>query len=69
VSTLPYSSSGLVAPLWAVVVLGLWRAVLAVVAVRAFRHRPLLVPLVPLVALGTWVAALTAGERLLGWTP
>jgi hypothetical protein len=61
-------ASGLVAPLWAVVVLhGLWLA-------SAFslwptgRRFPLLTPLIPLAnAILLWLAVI-GGERLLGWT-
>ena len=62
----PYSSSGLLAPGWAVLVLlGVW-AGLAVLLLR-LRGRPFAL-LVPPVAVATWWLALTAGEQLLGWT-
>ena len=61
-------ASGLVAPLWAIVGLYiLWLAAAAVFVVLA-RRRPLLTPLVPVVNAALLWAAMTAGERLLGWT-
>jgi hypothetical protein len=63
-----YAASGLVAPLWAVVLLDVWWIVLAVVLVRWARRGSWWTPAVPVVAYGTWWAALTAGENWLGWT-
>jgi hypothetical protein len=63
-----YAASGLLAPLWAVVLLDVWWIVLAVVLVRLARHGSWWTPAVPVVAYGTWWAALTAGEQVLGWT-
>jgi hypothetical protein len=64
----PGSALGLLAPLWAILVLaGVW-AVLLAVAVRLLRVRPWMVPLVPVVMFGIALAALTLGERVLGWT-
>lgn len=65
---LPYAASGLLAPPYAVVVLlGLWVAltVLAAVVLRRRGARALFVPLLTAVV---WVAVLTAGDLLLGWT-
>ena len=71
VGVFPYAASGLVVPLWGVVVLyGCWLA-LAVVLIRLLRgpdRRPLVAPAVPLVALAVWFAFVTLGEALLGWT-
>jgi len=62
-------SSGLVAPLWAIVVLvGLWLAA-ALLLVRTARRQPLATPLVPLANGLLWWAAIAAGGTLLGWTP
>lgn len=63
-----YLASGLVAPLWAVIVLVAVWAALLVVAIRLWRTRPFLVPLVPVVAVAIWFAAISAGEAWLGWT-
>ena len=64
----PGSALGLVAPLWAILVLaGVWIALL-ILAVRLLRVRPWAVPLVPVLMFGIGVAALTLGERVLGWT-
>ena len=63
-----YVSSGLLAPLWSIVgLLVLW-LVLSIVAVRLHRRHSAWSLLVPVAAVVVWVAVLTAGERLLGWT-
>jgi hypothetical protein len=68
VAALPiYLSSGLVAPLWAIVVLLLVWAALAVYAVRWFTRRPWVVLLLPFIAAAVWFAAITLGEQVLGW--
>ncbi|WP_353953472.1 hypothetical protein V6K52_08665 [Knoellia sp. S7-12] len=68
IAALPfYVASGLAAPLWAIVLLLLFWAALAVVSVRWFTRRPWVVLLLPLVAGGVWIATLTIGEQLLGW--
>ena len=59
-----YVASGLLAPLWAVGGL----LVLGIVAVRLHRRHSAWSLLVPVTAVVVWVAVLTAGERLLGWT-
>jgi hypothetical protein len=63
-----YAASGLVAPLWAIVLLGIWWLVLAVALVRLARRGSWWTPAVPVIAFGSWWAALTAGEQVLGWT-
>lgn len=61
--------SGLVAPLWAVVLLHLvWVAAAAAFVALMRTGRALWTPLVPIVNLGVLALAITAGERLLGWT-
>lgn len=62
-----YIASGLVAPLWAILLLWLFWLALAVLAVRWFRTRPWVVLVLPLVAAGVWWLTLTLGERLLDW--
>jgi hypothetical protein len=63
-----YVSSGLLAPLWAVVVLvALWLA-LVVLGFVWFRSHPVRVMILPVVAAGIWFGALSAGEAWLGWT-
>ncbi|WP_309125122.1 hypothetical protein [Kocuria sp.] len=63
-----YLVSGLVAPLWAVVLLLVWWVVLTAVGVRLVRTRSYLVLLVPVVAAATWFGLLWFGEQVLGWT-
>jgi hypothetical protein len=63
-----YLSSGLVAPLWAVVGLIIVWSVLVVIGIWWFRRHPFRVLLLPVVAVLIWFAVLTLGERLLGWT-
>ncbi len=61
-------ATGLLAPLWAIVVFGLVWLGAVFVLVRLARRRPQLSPLVPLGnALLLW-AGLAAGDVLLGWT-
>lgn len=71
VGVFPYAASGLLVPVWGIVVLyALWLG-LAVVLVRLLRgdrRRPLLAPLVPVAAIAVWFAFVTAGEVLLDWT-
>ena len=71
IGVFPYAASGLLVPIWGIVVLyALWLA-LAVVLVRLLRgeqRRPMLAPLVPVAALTVWFAVVTAGEALFDWT-
>ena len=69
IGAVPFAVTGLIAPLWAVVVLWiLWLAMLAVAVWPVRRQRPLLVPLVPLASLAVWFAFTTFGGAVLGWT-
>ena len=62
-------SSGLVAPLWAIVLLvALWLACTALLVAVA-RRRPLLAPLIPVGNFALWWLALMLGGQVLGWTP
>lgn len=63
-----YSASGLLAPLWAVVLLLVVWLALAVLAVRVHRRRGAWSLLVPVAAVALWVAVLGLGEAVLGWT-
>lgn len=68
-ATLPfYLASGLVAPLWAIVVLWLIWLSLGLVALQWFTRRPWVVLVLPLVAFGIWWLVITLGEQALGWT-
>ncbi|GEO97373.1 hypothetical protein [Kocuria turfanensis] len=64
-----YLASGLMAPLWAVVLLLVWWVVLTAVGVRLVQRRSYLVLLVPVVAAVTWFALMWFGGQVLGWTP
>jgi hypothetical protein len=64
-----YLASGLVAPLWAIIVLLVWWVLLAVWLVRLALRGSWWTPAVPVLAIVTWFAVLTLGEQLLGWTP
>ena len=61
-----YISSGLIAPLWAVLVLiAIWIALaVGLIRRRATGARTLLVPTV---AAAIWFVAISAGEMFLGW--
>lgn len=63
-----YLVSGLVAPLWAVLLLLVWWGVLTYVGVRLVKRRSYLVLLVPVVAAATWFVVLWFGGQVLGWT-
>lgn len=63
-----YLASGLMAPLWAIVVLLMVWVVLFVLGIRWFARHPYRVLVLPVVAAAIWFAAMTAGEALLGWT-
>jgi hypothetical protein len=64
-----YLSSGLMAPLWAVLLfVAIWVG-LAILAVRCFRSRPLVVLALPVLAIAFWWAGMSAGEAWLDWTP
>lgn len=61
-------TSGLVAPLWAILLLAVVWCVAVVVIVRLARPRPLLTPVVPVVNGMIWFALLWFGDVALGWT-
>jgi hypothetical protein len=63
-----YAASGLLAPGWAVALLGAWWLVLGGVLLLLVARRSLLTLAVPVVALLTWVLAISAGGAWLGWT-
>ena len=63
-----YLAAGLVAPLWAVLLLWALWLVLLWVLVRLWRTQPPTALLVPPLALGAFFVAISAGERFLGWT-
>ena len=61
-------ASGLLAPLWAVLLLyALW-LVAALAFVRLARRRPLMTPVVPAVNAALLWLVITIGEAWLGWT-
>ena len=63
-----YFASGLVAPLWAVIVLNIiWLAHL-VLGCKWFMKHPLRVFFLPISLAIIWFGALTAGETFLDWT-
>lgn len=63
-----YLASGLVAPMWAVIVLWVvWLGLLGAI-IKLWRSHPWLVFAAPLVAFLIWVGAISAGSYFLGWT-
>ena len=64
----PYAVSGLLAPGWAVVALLVVWTLLGAVAVVLHRRWGAVSALVPLVAVVVWLALVTLGGELLGWT-
>ena len=67
VGVVPFAATSVVAPVWAAIVLALWWAVLAGVAVKPFRRKPVVTPGVPLITLAMWAAVVAIGERVVGW--
>ncbi len=65
----PYLVSGLVAPVYGVLLLWTLWAALLVVALRQLRQRPAWTPVVPAVAAGLWFLVMYLGEAVLGWHP
>jgi hypothetical protein len=63
-----YLASGLLAPLWAIILLMLVWALLFALAIRWFRSYPYRVILLPVAAAAIWFATMSAGEAWLGWT-
>jgi hypothetical protein len=69
VAVLPfYLASGLVAPLWAIVLLLLLWVTMVYVGWRLRRTYPYLLLVMPVAAMAIWFATLSAGEAWLGWT-
>lgn len=67
--TLPfYLASGLVAPLWAIVVLLVVWAGLVGTAGWAVYRRSAWGLMVPFLGIGLWLGGVSAGEAFLGWT-
>jgi hypothetical protein len=63
-----YFGSGLVMPFWAAAILWvIWIAGLLVLA-RVYRSRPMWTWVVPVAAMVLWVAVVSLGDWLLGWT-
>jgi hypothetical protein len=63
-----FLAAGLVAPLWAVVVLVVVWVALFVLGCLWFRRRPLWTLPLPVVALLVWLGGVSAGSAWLGWT-
>jgi hypothetical protein len=63
-----YVVSGLMAPMWAIVVLVACWFVLGLCAVRWVRRRPRVVRALPFVGVALWIAVISLGEAFLGWT-
>jgi hypothetical protein len=65
----PFAVSGLIAPLWGVVVLyAMWLAMLGVAVQLARTGRLRLVLAVPFAAVVAWFAVMSFGGAVLGWT-
>lgn len=63
-----YLVSGLVAPMWAVIVLWVVWLALLVGIIKLWRSHPWLVLAAPLVAFLIWAGAISAGGYFLDWT-
>ncbi|KGN34985.1 hypothetical protein N802_00395 [Knoellia sinensis KCTC 19936] len=62
-----YISSGLAAPLWAIVLLLAFWLTLLVLAIRWFTLRPWWILGFPFLAAAVWFLTITLGEQVLGW--
>ncbi len=63
-----YATSGLVAPVWGLVVLWVIWAALAVLLIRWWRDNPWKVLAIPVIAAAAWAIVLFVGETLFDWT-
>jgi hypothetical protein len=68
IGVFPLSASGLLAPLWAIVVIYLGWLVAAGLLWRIWQRHPLISLLVPPTTLALWAGWITVGDVLLGWT-
>ena len=68
IAVFPLSASGLLAPLWAIAAIYAGWAAMGVAAYRTWRRRPWLALLIPPATLAIWVAFITFGDVVLGWT-
>ena len=59
--------SGLVAPLWAIVLMGVAWLLLALLLFRMVERRSWWTPAIPVLAMAMWFATITAGGAYLGW--
>jgi hypothetical protein len=69
VAVFPFAATGLLAPLWAVVMGWAVWAGTAVLAWRVSRQRPRLTLLVPLIAAAIWYAFVVLAAAAFSWTP
>lgn len=69
VGVYPFTSTGLMAPLWAIVTGWLIWAGFAVAAWRVGRRRPQLTPLLPVASVATWFVFVAVGAEVFAWTP
>ena len=63
-----YFFSGLLVPLWAVVVLCLFWLALLILGFRWFTNHPLRVFALPFIALAVWFGGINLGAAVFGWT-
>jgi hypothetical protein len=61
-------ASGLVAPLWAVLMLVLIWVIALILGWRIWRSHPAVAVAVPVVTALIWLAVIAAGGQFLGWT-
>ncbi len=68
VAVFPLAASGLLAPAWFLVVVGLGWLAGGAVLWRLRRTAPRRTPLVPVATVAAWFVLVTLGDLLLGWT-
>jgi hypothetical protein len=65
-----FLASGLMAPLWGVIIImAIWVGLLVLGIVLLVKRRPLWVLPIPVLALGLWWLIMSLGGYFLGWTP
>ena len=68
VGVFPYAASGLLAPLYGIVIIYAGWFALLVLALKWWNKTPYRVLLIPVIALVWWFALLNFGDFVLGWT-
>jgi hypothetical protein len=63
-----FVAAGLMAPLYGIIILDIGWSLLLLLAIRLWNRRPRLIILIPVAAFAYWLAIMSLGGALLGWT-